>query len=347
MNHIKSILGWSLILAAFAVCVPAAWAGGPHKRVSMPTPDGAPCNQHLGNNCSFIVPSDGYVYLHQASGTGAGVTTFGMGTSPDDFVPYYTGLPGNPNPTGEVLVGYFTAGKVLHLGMHTTFNGGAGWAFSVSNDLASVEAFTDIHDSLDMGGSIIEQTGEGRWLLHLDDALSYLYGDNNNDVLMRIRISPNLSNEGICLRQWGNNCPFVMPSDGNLYLQQMGGEAGADTTFGIGTSPSDFVPYYTGLPNNPNPTGEVLVGFFPAGTTIHFGMYTTFGGDAGWAFSVQNDLASVEAFTDIGDRLGMGGGVIEQTGEHTWLMHLDDALSYQYGDDNNDVLMQLRVAPAQ
>jgi len=28
-------------------------------------------------------------------------------------------------------------------------------------------------------------------------------------------------------------------------------------------------------------------------------------------------------------------------------MHLDDALSYQYGDDNNDVLMQLRVAPAQ
>jgi len=34
---------------------------------------------------------------------------------------------------------------------------------------------------------------------------------------------------------------FVMPSDGYLYLQQMGGEAAGITTFGVGTSPSDFV----------------------------------------------------------------------------------------------------------
>src|SRR5208283_360968 len=111
-----------------------------------------------------------------------------------------------------------------------------------------------------------------------------------------------------------------------------GGQAGGVTTFGLGTSPNDFVPYYTGLPNDPNPTGEVLVGFFAAGTTIHFGMYTTFAGDAGWAFSVDNDVASVVAFTDINDSLGMGGSIIQQTGPDTWLLHLDDALSYLYDD---------------
>ena len=68
---------------------------------------------------------------------------------------------------------------------------------------------------------------------------------------------------------------LVFASDGYLYLQQMGGEAAGITTFGVGTSPSDFVPLYTGLPNNPSPTGLVLVGFFSAGTTINFGMFTT------------------------------------------------------------------------
>ena len=149
---------------------------------------------------------------------------------------------------------------------------------------------------------------------------------------------------GACNDHWGNNCPFVMPSDGYLYLHQMGGESAGTTTFGIGTSQDDFVPYYTGLPNDPHPTGEVLVGFFAAGTTIHFGMYTTGLGNAGWAFSVDNDVPSIVAFTDIRDLLGMGGSIIERTGQDTWLLHLDDALSYLYDDDNNDVLMQLRIA---
>lgn len=30
----------------------------------------------------------------------------------------------------------------------------------------------------------------------------------------------------------------------------------------------------------------------------------------------------------------------------TWLIHLDDALSYLYDDDDNDVLVQVRVAPS-
>jgi len=148
-----------------------------------------------------------------------------------------------------------------------------------------------------------------------------------------------------CLIKVGNNCPFVMPFSGNVYLLQMGGNAGASTTFGVGTSPSNFTPYYTGLPNNPNPIGEVFIGHFTQGTTLKFGMYSTFGQQAGWAFSVDNDLPSVIAFSDPDDNLGLNGGIIEQTGQYTWLMHLDDALSYLYDDDDNDVLMQIRIAP--
>ena len=33
---------------------------------------------------------------------------------------------------------------------------------------------------------------------------------------------------------------FVMPFTGDLYLQQMGGEAGGVTQFGVGTSPTNF-----------------------------------------------------------------------------------------------------------
>ena len=135
---------------------------------------------------------------------------------------------------------------------------------------------------------------------------------------------------------------FVMPVSGQLYLQQKGGSAGAVTTFGLGTSPANFVPYYTGLPNDPDPTGEVSVGSFTAGTTIHFGMFT----ETGWAFSNGTDQASIVAFTDVDDSLGMGGSIIQQTSANTWLLHLDDALSYLVDDDDNDVLMQLRVAAA-
>ena len=138
---------------------------------------------------------------------------------------------------------------------------------------------------------------------------------------------------------------FVMPYNGTLYLLQEGGSASATTEFGLGTSPTNFVPYYTGLPGNPNPVGEVLVGNFTAGTVINFGMYTTWGTESGWAFSTGTDEASIVAFSDPDDNLGMGGSITQQTSSTTWLLHLDDALSYLVDDDDNDVLMQIRVAP--
>ncbi|HEX4230131.1 MAG TPA: hypothetical protein VHZ07_15765 [Bryobacteraceae bacterium] len=138
---------------------------------------------------------------------------------------------------------------------------------------------------------------------------------------------------------------FVMPFTGELYLQQMGGEAGGVTMFGLGTSPGNFVPYYSGLPNSPSPTGEVLVGLFNSGATVDFGEFTEFGGQSGYAFSNGTDQASIVAFSDVDDSLGMGGSIIQRTGPNTFLLHLDDALSYLYDDDDNDVLMQVRVVP--
>jgi hypothetical protein len=89
----------------------------------------------------------------------------------------------------------------------------------------------------------------------------------------------------------------------------------------------------------------VLVGLFNTGTTIHFGEFTTFAGQSGYALSNGTDQASIVAFSDVDDSLGMGGSIIQRTGPDTWLLHLDDALSYLVDDDDNDVLMQVRVAP--
>jgi hypothetical protein len=137
---------------------------------------------------------------------------------------------------------------------------------------------------------------------------------------------------------------FSMPFSGYLFLLQKGGEAGASSDFGLGTSPANFVKYYGGLPNNPQPVGEVLVGHFASGTPINFGIFTSFGGPGGgWAFSSGTDFPSIEAFTDRDNSLHMGGSIIQQTSSNTWLLHLDDALSSD--DDDNDILMQIRIVP--
>ena len=52
---------------------------------------------------------------------------------------------------------------------------------------------------------------------------------------------------------------FIAPYGGNLYLQCVGGSAGATTQFGIGSSPTNFTVYLSNLPAA-CPDSEVLVG---------------------------------------------------------------------------------------
>ncbi|HVI11234.1 MAG TPA: Ig-like domain-containing protein [Candidatus Binatia bacterium] len=136
---------------------------------------------------------------------------------------------------------------------------------------------------------------------------------------------------------------FVMPYNATMYLQQEGGSAAGTTEFGIGTWPTNFVQDYSGLPNDPNPTGQVLVGSFDAGTIVNVGMYTTFGSQVGWAFSdeVGTNQAALISFADLSNELGLNHSITQQTSSSTWLLWLDDAVSYLYDDDNNDVMMEI------
>lgn len=97
---------------------------------------------------------------------------------------------------------------------------------------------------------------------------------------------------------------FVMPFGGYLSVQFVSGEASGETTFGLGTSPSNFVALLSGLPNTPSSLSTINAGFFASGITIHFGMFTTFSGSSDWAFSNNTDQASLVAFSDIDNSLG-------------------------------------------
>ena len=137
----------------------------------------------------------------------------------------------------------------------------------------------------------------------------------------------------------------IMPFDGDVYVTPLGGCAWGWSDFGVGTSESNFVPYITGLPYFATPNSEVFVGSYTQGTTVPFAIKTILFFFSGFAFATGNDAASVVAFTDTDNSLGLGGSIAEQTGPSTWLLHLDDAWSMNVDDDDNDILMQVRLAP--
>ena len=138
---------------------------------------------------------------------------------------------------------------------------------------------------------------------------------------------------------------FTVPYDSVLYLSPVGGDAGAITEFGLGTSPADTIPIFQGLPGNPVPPTEVEVGFFASGSVMNFYEKTDWGSTY-WAFSVDTTTdGSRCAFMDLDNSLGLGGSIVEPTGPGTWTLHLDDAASYMIDDDDNDILIQMRLAP--
>ncbi len=143
--------------------------------------------------------------------------------------------------------------------------------------------------------------------------------------------------------------PFLtVPYDATLFLQPVGGSAGAITEFGIGTSIQDHIAYFTGLPFNPSPPGAVEVGYVTAGTSLNFYEKSDWLGGTYWAFSNQyaTDLASFIAFWDPTLSFSSTGSIVQQTSPTTWVLHLDDAASFLVDDNNYDVLMQVTLIPA-
>lgn len=287
----------------------------------------------------FVTPFGGQVYFKVTTAKTGAAWTFGIGTTSQNCHVYLSSLPNTSFPTNEVSVGYFNAGETIRFCMWSQFGTNTAWAFSDGTDPASLVAFSDTTDALQMGGNIIAQTGATTWLMHLDNAVSYLYDDSNNDILMQIRIDPSFVSPQPNL---GN---FIVPSSGSLYARCVGGIAGATSVFGIGTSATNFVPTLTGLPALCTGT-EVLVGSVIAGQVMQFGISTVWTGQTWWAFSGGSDQASLVSFTDVCNTLGLNGSVYQQTGPATWVMHLSDAAHYTYDIcDANNILIQLRIGP--
>ena len=133
---------------------------------------------------------------------------------------------------------------------------------------------------------------------------------------------------------------FVIPYDAKMYVEALGGSAGGDTEFGLGQSIADHRAIFTGLPNHPSSSREVQVGHVSGGSRLH--IYLKTGND--WAFSAPGlNRAAVESFWDRDNSLGMSSSIVEKTGPHTWVLHLDDVGSGD--DDDNDVLIQIRLEP--
>ena len=289
----------------------------------------------------FVPPVSGVLYLKCAGGSGGGTSEFGTGTSIGTFVSYLNSLP-QSCPTSEVAVGFVAAGQSVTFGLHTLWGGGDYWAFSTGTDQPSIVSFTDVNNDLGLGGSVIEPTGPNTWLMHLNDASRYtLSSKEANNVLIQLRLAP-----GAKVPAPPTGGVFVAPYAGTLYLTCIGGSAVGTSQFGLGSTPSSFVSYFSLVPQG-CPTSEVSAGTVIAGETVPFAIATSWAGQTFWAFSTSSDQNSVVAFTDVNNKLGLGGNVIEPTGASTWVLHLNDASHATIGGATGDnLLVQLRLQPA-
>jgi len=136
----------------------------------------------------FVAPYTGTLYISCAGGSAAATSTFGTGTSQANFVPYLTGLPQSCSTT-PVSIGKVNAGQTVQFGMSTLWNGQTYWAFSGGTDTGSLVAFTDVCNSLGMGGSILQQTSSSTWVMHLDDAAHYTISScEANNILIQLTL---------------------------------------------------------------------------------------------------------------------------------------------------------------
>lgn len=96
-----------------------------------------------------------------------------------------------------------------------------------------------------------------------------------------------------------------------------------------------------------SPSRTVSKGLHPAGSELHFYGRSVFGGREYWAFSSHlggNPSSSDRVmFLDSDGSLGRGGSVVETLDTDHWRLHLDDAASVCCDDDDNDLVVDVRV----
>lgn len=140
----------------------------------------------------------------------------------------------------------------------------------------------------------------------------------------------------------------------NLMFEYLGGEAGASIQeFGLGTPAENssiadrnvvfVIDYY----NPPASLPLVNKGYFWAGSDLDFYNLSDYLGDL-YAFSSRltsavPTQADIAVFTDTDNSLNQGGSVVESVGDNQWILHLDDAWSYRFDDDDNEMIIKLWI----
>lgn len=138
---------------------------------------------------------------------------------------------------------------------------------------------------------------------------------------------------------------FKLPYSAKVFAKSIGGEAGARSQFGLGTTQTNFIPFLSNLPNHPSTTEEVFLGEFAANDSLPLAISTDWNSRTYFATIGGNDQASQKAFSDLNNSLGLGGSAFQQTQSNLFYAYLDDAASFLFDDDDNDIVLQLRVQP--
>lgn len=138
---------------------------------------------------NFIVPYNADLYFTYVSGSSAAATDFGLEIGDGTLQTYLYALnsPSQPPYGYEVFAGHFKEGTELTVFELSFWHNNYYIVFSDAENPASINAFTDVNNSLGMDGSVVEQTSIFTWVLHLDDAAPYL-DDDDNDVVVEIRL---------------------------------------------------------------------------------------------------------------------------------------------------------------
>ena len=144
---------------------------------------------------------------------------------------------------------------------------------------------------------------------------------------------------------------------GNLMFEYLGGSAGPSLQeFGLGTPDIDSVVSERSMiftinyrSNFVTPSSIVNMGYFYSGSQLDFYNISDYNGNL-YAFSSRigssPTLQDQAVFKDTDNSLRLGGSAVEVLGTNAWIFHLDDAWSYMYDDDDNEMLIKVYVDPS-
>lgn len=145
---------------------------------------------------------------------------------------------------------------------------------------------------------------------------------------------------------YANAALITTSKSGDLMFQYLWGEAGASIQeFGLDAGIRDtvFIIDY----NRPRPPFAVVSkGYRWAGSELDFYNLSDYAGDL-FAFSrnINNSptASDLSVFTDTDGSLRLGGSVVEAVGDNDWVLHLDDAWSYRFDDDDNEMVIRVWI----